>query len=308
MQGGLTPRRALALTGLAVALILVALWWSGGLAGLRHWAEAAAREVQRDLAGAVRAIATGQRGALAGLLAISFGYGFFHAVGPGHGKLLIGGYGLARRVPLLRLAGLALASSLAQATVAVGLVYGFVLALGWARTRLVAVNDAVFLPLSSLAVAGIGLWLVVRGLRGLRRPRQAGAEHPDHSHHDHDHDADCGCGHAHGPTLQQAEAVTGWHEAATLVAGIALRPCSGALFLLIVSWQMGIALAGIVGVYAMGLGTALVTIAVAGLSVWAREGIWAAMPQALSRVVPVIELTVGLLVTALAGQVLLAAI
>lgn len=306
MQGRLTLPRALALSGLAVALGLAVLWWSGGLAGLRHWAEGAARDVQRDLAGAVRAIATGQSGALAGLLAVSFGYGFFHAVGPGHGKLLIGGYGLARRVPFLRLAGLALASSLAQATVAVVLVYAFVLALGWARTRLVKVGDAVFLPLSSLAVAGIGIWLVARGLRGLRWGTPESADHGHHEHHDHG--ADCGCGHAHGPTLEQAGAVTGWHEAATLIAGIALRPCSGALFLLIVSWQMGIALAGIAGVYAMGLGTALVTVAVAGLSVWAREGIFAAVPQGLSRVAPFIELTVGLVVTALAGQVLLTAI
>lgn len=301
MQGGLTLRRGLALAGLAVALLLAALWASGALVGLRLWAEAGARGVQQDMAGAVRAIANGQAGALAGLLAVSFGYGFFHAAGPGHGKLLIGSYGIARRVPLLRLAGLAFVSSLAQATVAVVMVYAFVLVLGWARTRLVDLSDAVFLPMSSLAVAGIGIWLVIRGLRGLRR---ATLDHHDH----HDHGPDCGCGHAHGPTLAEAEAVTDWREAAALVAGIALRPCSGALFLLIVSWQMGIALAGIAGVYAMGLGTALVTVAVAGLSVWAREGIWAAMPQALSRVAPFIELTVGLVVTAIAGQVLLAAI
>lgn len=301
MQGGLTLRRGLALAGLAVALLLAALWASGALVGLRLWAEAGARGVQQDMAGAVRAIANGQAGALAGLLAVSFGYGFFHAAGPGHGKLLIGSYGIARRVPLLRLAGLAFVSSLAQATVAVVMVYAFVLVLGWARTRLVDLSDAVFLPMSSLAVAGIGIWLVIRGLRGLRR---ATLDHHDH----YDHGPDCGCGHAHGPTLAEAEAVTDWREAAALVAGIALRPCSGALFLLIVSWQMGIALAGIAGVYAMGLGTALVTVAVAGLSVWAREGIWAAMPQALSRVAPFIELTVGLVVTAIAGQVLLAAI
>lgn len=304
MQGGLTLRRGLALAGLAVALLLAALWASGALVGLRLWAEAGARGVQQDMAGAVRAIANGQAGALAGLLAVSFGYGFFHAAGPGHGKLLIGSYGMARRVPLLRLAGLAFVSSLAQATVAVVMVYAFVLVLGWARTRLVDLSDAVFLPMSSLAVAGIGIWLVIRGLRGLRR---ATLDRHDHHHH-HDHGPDCGCGHAHGPTLAEAEAVTDWREAAALVAGIALRPCSGALFLLIVSWQMGIALAGIAGVYAMGLGTALVTVAVAGLSVWAREGIWAAMPQALSRVAPFIELTVGLVVTAIAGQVLLAAI
>lgn len=306
--------RPLVLAGLAVALGLVLLWATGGLTAVRVWAEAGAREVQRDLAGAVRGIAAGQPGAVAGLLGIAFAYGFFHAVGPGHGKLLIGGYGLARRVPILRLAGLALAASLAQATVAVLMVYGLVLGLGWARTRVEGLAQDLFLPLSHAAILALALWLVWRGLRGLRAAtlaapaggllggRQVGGARL--LGHGATCATDCACGAGHGVTLAQAATVTTWREAVALVAGVAFRPCSGALFLLIVSWQMGIAAAGIAGVYAMGLGTALVSIAVALLAVWSREGALAALPPGLARAVPLLEFTAGLVIAAVAAPLL----
>ena len=287
-------QRGLMVLGLVLAVALALLWLTGGFATLQAQLLEGQRQVQSALAGAVRAIKGGQPGAMAGLLGVCLTYGVLHAAGPGHGKLVIGGYGMGRRVPLARLGALALLSSLAQAAVAVGLVYAVVAGLGLARAQAEGLAEDIMAPVGLAMVAGVGLWLVWRGLKGLR-----GAQHHhDHDHHDR-HDGHCEtCGHAHGPTLEAVEHLTGWRDTALMVAGIALRPCSGALFLLILTWQLGIGAAGIAGTFAMGLGTALVTMAVAALSVWAREGALASLPTATAaRALPWFEVLAGAVVT-----------
>jgi len=279
---------------LALAVLAVlAVWATGGFDMLARWAAQNQREVQGDMAGAIRALKGGEAGALAGLMTLAFAYGFFHAAGPGHGKMLIGGYGLGRRVPALRLSVIALAASLAQAGTAIALVYGGIFLLGWTRERVEGFSEAWLAPLSYAAIGTLGLWLVWRGLRGLR-PAPSG-----HHHHDHDH---AHCGHAHGPTVEEAARVTSLRDAALLVGGIALRPCSGAVFLLIICWRLGVDAAGIAGTLAMALGTATVTISVALLSTTAREGALAgfATGPAARRVLPSLELAAGALIAAAA--------
>lgn len=288
-------RRALTVAGLVLVLVMGALWASGALAGLTAGLGAAQRAAQEQLAGAIRALRAGEAGALAGFWALCLGYGVLHAAGPGHGKLVIGGYGLARRVPVARLAGLALAASLAQAAVAVALVYGLVAVLGLGRQAVEGVAERWVTPAGHAMIAGLGLWLVWRGVQGLRRQLAAGADPHHHDPaHDHHHDHGPDCTHAHGPTVEAVERVGSFRDGLVLVAGIALRPCSGALFVLVLTWQLGIALAGIAGAFVMGLGTALVTVGSAVLSVWAREGAFLGLGTGrLARVLPVVELAVG---------------
>lgn len=298
--GGLAWRGAM-LAGLLAALPLLALWATGGLSELTAWAAQGQRSAQNALAGSVRALRGGDAWALAGLLGLAFAYGVFHAAGPGHGKVLIGGYGVARRVRLVPLAGLALVSSLAQATVAVALVYVGVALFDWTRAAVVGAAEGAMLTASHVGVGLIGLWLAWRGARGLMRRAAVHHHHEHHHHHHHHHEHEHGgaCNHRHGPTIEEVAAVTGWREGAALVAGIAARPCTGALLLLVLTWQMGIGWAGVAGTYAMGLGTALVTVAVAGLSVWAREGVLATLAGGrVAQVLPVLELAAGLAIAA----------
>jgi nickel/cobalt transporter (NicO) family protein len=285
----------LVLAGLAVALV----WVTGGFDLLARWAASGQREVQGDMAGAIRALKAEEAGALTALIGLAFAYGFFHAVGPGHGKMLIGGYGLGRRVPALRLSLIALASSLAQAGTAIALVYGGIFLLGWTRERVEGIAEDWLAPASYAAIGLLGLWLVWRGLRGLR-PAPAPHGHIHHHHHD------AHCGHAHGPTVEEVARVASFRDAALLIGGIAMRPCTGAIFLLIICWRLGIDAAGIAGAVAMALGTATVTIAVALVSTTAREGTLAgfASGPSAARVLPALELAAGALIAAAAVALL----
>lgn len=292
--------RALILLGAALGVGFAMAWSLGALDGFTAWAAASQREAQNALARAIRALRAGEVGALLTLLTVCFSYGFFHAAGPGHGKVLIGGYGVARRVRMLPLMAVAVASSLAQATTAVILVYAGVFVLGLTREAMVGLTEDIFAPASYAAIGLIGLWLAWRGFRGFVRV-------PPVEHHDHTDD--CGCGHAHGPDPAQVAALTGWRDTAVLIGGIAIRPCTGALFLLILCWRMGIDAAGIAGAYAMGLGTATITVGVAFMAVWAREGALTALAGGrLARAAPLIELGAGLTVAVLSAIMLRAAL
>ena len=299
-------RRSILIAGFLVAGGLAILYGFGGFDAVHRFIEASQREMQSTLAAAVRHLRAGDPGAVTALLVACFSYGFIHAAGPGHGKVLIAGYGVGRRVPLLRLSLLALGSSLAQSLVAIGLVFAGITLLGWTRAQMIGVTEDVMRPLSYAAILLLGLWLVWRGVaRLLRQVRVADANHDDgHPGQDHVHGEHCG--HAHGPTLAEAAQVTGWRDAAGLIAGIAMRPCTGALFLLILTWQMGIFAFGVAGVLAMGAGTAAVTVGVAMFAVWAREGAIASLPGArIAQALPVMELGTGLVVALVAGQLLI---
>ncbi len=292
---------ALAVLAAAAAVLAAAaavwLWGMGGAAELGAWARAGQAETQQAMARLLRALRAGEPGAMAGLMGLCFAYGFFHAAGPGHGKLLVGGYGMAARVGAWRLSALALASSLAQAASAVVMVYAGVLVFDVTRQQMTGVAERLMAPASYAAIAAVGAWLC---LRGLRRWWRAGRH--DHGH-GHGH-ACATCGHSHGPTSDEAARVASWRDAAALIAAVAIRPCTGALFLLILTWRLGIEAAGILGAFVMGIGTASVTVAVALASVTLREGVLARLAtsegQGLARALTLLEIAAGLVIAALA--------
>lgn len=313
IRQSLIPKSVI-LAGTALFAVLLTLWAMGGFDTLGAWASEGQRQAQNALAGALRRLRANEPGAFMALIGLAFAYGVFHAAGPGHGKVLIGGYGVARRVRLVPLITIAVLSSLAQATTAVALVYTGVIVLNLTRETMVGLADNVLEPISYGAIGLIGIWLAWRGISKLRHratgqtPQVVG--HSPHTQtHDHIHDDACGCNHRHGPTLDDVDRVQGLRDAALLIASVALRPCTGALFLLILTWRMGIDAVGIAGAYAMGLGTASITVAVAVLAVWAREGAIVALSGGkLARALPLMEFTAGLAIALISANLMLRAL
>ncbi len=298
---------------IAIALLLW-FWGSGGFDSLAAWAAGEQREFQNQIARALRAARAEQPEAVATLLTVCFAYGFFHAIGPGHGKVLIGGYGLGRRVAFWRLSAISVLSSLGQAVTAIVLVYAGVLVFQMSRESLVGATEQVMAPISYGAIAAIGLWLVFRSIRSFaRRHRSETEHHHHHDHHDHDHNDNgvCSdCGHRHGPTAEEVAQVGSVREALLLIVSIAARPCTGALFVLILTWQMGIAMVGIAGAFTMALGTATVTTLVGWTSFGLRGGLLASTSATrfASVLAPTIELVAGLVVVVIASGLLMRAI
>jgi ABC-type nickel/cobalt efflux system permease component RcnA len=293
-------RRGLILILLGLAALAFWGWWSGGLERLGAWAAAHQRDFQNQMALALRAVRAGQAGGLWLLLGVCFAYGFFHAVGPGHGKVLIGGYGLGRQVSALRLSVITSAASLGQAVTAVALVQVGAMIFALGREELVGTTEAVLAPASYGAICLIGAWLAGRGLLRIWRQRAT------HDHH-HEEGVCPDCGHRHGPSLAEVEQAGTLREAAALILGIALRPCTGALFVLVITYGMGIAWVGIAGAFAMALGTAAVTLAVGLGALGLRGGLLRAVADSplAAGTLPLIELAAGGMVILVAGGLLL---
>ena len=282
---------------IAAGGLLLWLFGLGGMDLISHWAALQQREAQTALAAGLRAVRAGEPGAWITLMGVCASYGFFHAAGPGHGKLLIGGYGAAARVTALRLSALAVISSLAQALTAIMLVGAGALVLGWSRARMTDTAEQVLAPASYGAIAMVGLWLAWRGLRRVRSVRAAAPVAEDGTCHS--------CGHAHGPSVEQVASLTSWWDAVVIVVSIAMRPCTGAVFLLILCFGLGIPLAGIIGAMVMGLGTASVTVLVAILAVGTRRSALAGWSgSGAVRAIALIEIVAGAVIAVIATTLL----
>jgi len=109
--------------------------------------------------------------------------------------------------------------------------------------------------------------------------------HHDHAHHGHAHDhatcghADCGhdhasaWGHAHAPEPEELAGPGGWKRGLSAIVAVGLRPCSGAILVLVFALAQGLFWAGVVSTFLMGLGTAITVAVIATIAVTAKA--WA---------------------------------
>jgi nickel/cobalt exporter len=275
----------------------------GGFAG---WVLAKQAEYYRALGAMIRA-AKADGSAAVGLLGLSFAYGIFHAAGPGHGKAVISSYLVANEETWRRGVVLSFAAALLQALIAI-IIVGIAAALIGATAKMMGDTVRVIETMSYLLIMALGarlLWVKANGfaaaLRATLAPavalRPAGAAvaidpstplmpahaHDDHDHHHHDHSghgdhdhagahhAHAGaCDHAHGPEPQTLAGRGGWARGLSAIVAVGLRPCSGAILVLVFALAQGLFPLGVAATLVMGLGTAITVAAIATFAVFAK--------------------------------------
>jgi ABC-type nickel/cobalt efflux system permease component RcnA len=246
-------------------------------------------------------------------LAVALGVGALHALGPGHGKVMVAGY-LASSRGRLR-------DAVALGVVVALLHTGSVLVLGivFHLTNRVLVGPALegtLSAISAVAVTAVGAVLLLRAVRrrrvaaplpvavghdGDREPHGHDLHGDDHHHDRHGH------GH-HGDrhTHELPEGVAPLSAAGVLAIGSAggLLPSPAAFALLVTAMAIGRSGAGLALLVAFGAGLALALTAVGVAVVYGREqlaarasrsGVLAATLRALPLVGAVIVLTGGVL-------------
>jgi ABC-type nickel/cobalt efflux system permease component RcnA len=218
------------------------------------------REANRLIAQHMRAIRDGESSLplLIGM-ALAFTYGVVHALGPGHGKLVVVSYFLAREARIGRglLMGLQIAIFHVISAMAVVALADLVLrqAFGGPPAEVAGLRLA-----SYGLIAAIGLVMLAQAVRRSRL-RRAGVEI-----------AAC-CGHGHGPAAPHDHdgAARDTTQQGALSLGVGLVPCTGAVLILLYAMANDILYAGMLLVGAIAAGMALTMGALGLLSVLARR-------------------------------------
>jgi len=277
--------------------------------GLTGWIFAEQAAVYRSLSTFIRA-AKENGGAIWGLFGISFLYGVFHAVGPGHGKAVISSYLVANKETWRRGIILSFASATIQSVVAIVVVVIAAVLFGATAkaigltvhlVEIISYGLIILIGLRLLYVKGRSFLIALRELRWTQAPNLVFASAPVangtahrlsperpgaiatrrgqcmvdgctvHGFHCHDDQHASAWAHAHGPEPADLAGAGGWRRGLSAVVAVGLRPCSGAIIVLIFALAQDLFWTGVGATLMMGLGTALTVAAMATVAVSARQ-------------------------------------
>ncbi|KAF6661429.1 nickel/cobalt transporter [Enterobacteriaceae bacterium EKM102V] len=257
--------------------LMAALLLSGGLLVWIYWSQILLQSVlwqkdlHRQMTQLLQQVAEQPHQAGLSLVIFSLLYGVLHALGPGHGKVVIATFLATHPARVKTSIRLTLLASLLQGSVAIGLVTVMLVILQ-TSSRQLHLSSFWLEKGSYLLVIGLGVLMGYRALRALwraLRPRPAPLFRAFQPHHQHD--AQCGCGHAHLPTPQQMQGSVSLKTQLLVVVSMGLRPCSGAIMMLLFAKVIGVYGWGVLSAAVMALGTALTISAIGVLVQQARS-------------------------------------
>ncbi len=269
------------------------------------------REVNSELADLLYEAKSNPWGAGSYLIGFSFIYGMLHSLGPGHGKVIVSTYLATHPTKAKASLVLTVVSAFLQALVAILLVsvllWGFSASMRVVNDK---ANMFVSLSFALVAVVGALIcWKALKNIyTTMRKPKlkvkaittlatdtaapisarspmalhssisapssiigatsamQATANtHADHSH------ADCGCGHQHVADADAINKASTLREYAGIIVTIGVRPCTGAIMVLLFANMVGLYWMGVLSAFAMAVGTALTTSLIAMMTLTGKH-------------------------------------
>lgn len=287
----------LALFLLVLMMALYAIWqyWPHIILNSAAWQ----KTINQQLGSLLRQVAENPTRAGWSLLLFSFVYGVLHALGPGHGKVVITTWLATHPSQMKSSLKLTFAASLLQGLVAIALVV-VVLSILQLPSRQLHMSSFWLEKGSYLLVGFLGVMLALRAIRKLRqvmrKPTKFTAFSLNHIHH-----ASCGCGHQHLPTEKQLAAGEDWRARAMIVLSMGMRPCSGAIMVLLFSKVIGVFSWGMLSALAMAAGT---SITISGLALLVH-GFHMLAVRLSSNKTPVLWRQIGWATLALTGSLIL---
>ena len=269
---------------------------SGPLGRVFAWVLDKQQSLQRTLAMSVKSLKTDPlRGAIT-LALLSFVYGVLHAVGPGHGKTIISSYVVANEETVRRGVIISFIAAGLQALTAVVLVGVLLIALGATGLQVNAWSNQLE-SISYAMIALVGLYLLLSQAKSIWRRWQGDApvtviearddnghgdyhHHAQQDHHHHGHDElHHHHNHHHAPgeacdhmvDARQLAGSISWRKMMAVVFSVGIRPCTGAILVLVFALTQGLFWAGVAATFAMALGTAITVAVLATLALGSRE-------------------------------------
>jgi nickel/cobalt transporter (NicO) family protein len=257
----------------------------GPFGRLFAWVFEQQQGLQRMLAASVKSLKTDNPMAGAFTLAgLSFLYGILHAVGPGHGKTIISSYVVANEETVRRGVLISFIAAALQGFTAVALVGVLLIGLGATGLQVNAWSSQLE-SVSYAMIALVGLYLLWTQVIRLWRRRFAGGQadeaghghgghsHDHHHHHDHDHHHHHADGEAcdHIVDARQLAGPMSWRKVMAVVFSVGIRPCTGAILVLVFALTQGLFWAGVAATFAMAFGTAITVAVLATLALGSRE-------------------------------------
>lgn len=266
----------------SVVLVLISFLFSLTflVIGLIYWQSLSWKIIQwqtalhREMAVLMRAALSADLKVQCLLLGLTFLYGVFHAAGPGHGKAILSTYLATHNSRLKRAMQISVGAAMMQGVVAILLVTVITTLLGWTQRQAQQFGQSLD-KYSFWLVSLLGLYLSLRACHRLyttwrHRPAispiriksiaQKNQHQPRFTPYQTKTSSpmiSCSCGHQHAPTPQQLNQAEDIKTQLIMMLSMGIRPCTGALLVLVLAKSLALYWLGIGAVLCMSAGTAI---------------------------------------------------